>query len=790
MVQANSDWSNVVNGTTIADDMKTIVGLADFLYPNETGTTTSTAYGSSISTTDDGLTVAVGIPGYSANAGRVYIYRRQNDMLTLVQAITSSSGMATIVYFGRHVVLSGDGSVLLVAETQSTSGSYSANGIVSLYIRGVNGTYVFVRTYLPWTGLAFYIGGQYSRAIALSKDGSTMIVGCEKANGGSGSIQVFTSADNYVTGQAFNYSGSLSSNQLYGHAVAISRDGSVFFVNHGQSASGVFVYRKSGATWVKSAEIPAYFVTRSSALSCSDDGNLLVVGSQSLAVNSSASIWRYNGSSWINEATITNPMATTSTNYGFGLDVAVSGNGKYIAISAPEDNEKPTKTGAVYLYHRVGNNWELLKKIFNHYLTNDINLGYALEFNHDGSCLYIGSIKDGQGSVTKCGTVALYSIHKAKFTATEVSTITPSAITSSSGSLAFGSSTAISDDGKVLVIGCALDDSPTIDAGSCFIYEKVNELWTERQKILAPSQVSGNNFGNGVSVSADGSTIAIGMSGYDMGSISNCGGVYIYVRSGNTWVYHSLLTITIANALFGSGGRVALSGDGQTLAIGANTGLAYIYRLINNVWTLIKTFNVELGYYVDLNHDGNVVVLGNYQYTVSYYPNKGIVYVATYDGSTWNIASLLEPTPNVYDAYGKGVCISSDGTVVAIAYSSDDRYSNNSGSVVVWRNVGGVWTMEARLFPFGKWIGYNSIEYVSMAKNGKFIFFSSMASLSYIWGYEHVDGAWKPSSLIRASDLATNQYFGRSHAVSGDGSEMIAISQVINSYKGRAYCYK
>ena len=79
---------------------------------------------------------------------------------------------------------------------------------------------------------------------------------------------------------------------------------------------------------------------------------------------------------------------------------------------------------------------------------------------------------------------------------------------------------------------------------------------------------SNDNFGRTVSVSGDGATVAIGAFGYN----SYAGGVFVYIRSGNTWSgtpTGTLLTpsapyvVTSGNSL---GGSVSISTDGLTIA--------------------------------------------------------------------------------------------------------------------------------------------------------------------------------------------------------------------------------
>src|SRR5207237_799860 len=87
-------------------------------------------------------------------------------------------------------------------------------------------------------------------------------------------------------------------------------------------------------------------------------------------------------------------------------------------------------------------------------------------------------------------------------------------------------------------------------------------------------------FGNNVALSADGNTLAVGayreasatmgINGNQMdNSKSGSGAVYIFSRSGGSWSQQAYLKASNTDSGDSFGGSVALSADGNTLAVGA-----------------------------------------------------------------------------------------------------------------------------------------------------------------------------------------------------------------------------
>ena len=129
---------------------------------------------------------------------------------------------------------------------------------------------------------------------------------------------------------------------------------------------------------------------------------------------------------------------------------------------------------------------------------------------------------------------------------------------------------ALSADGKTLAVGALYDDvSGNADQGSVTVYGRSGKSWVEEKVLVAENGSAEDWFGYSVAVSADGNTLAIGAVYADVNGNKDEGAVSVFARSGGAWSLQKTLNISggTAGDLFGY--AVALSADGSTLAVGA-----------------------------------------------------------------------------------------------------------------------------------------------------------------------------------------------------------------------------
>ena len=94
----------------------------------------------------------------------------------------------------------------------------------------------------------------------------------------------------------------------------------------------------------------------------------------------------------------------------------------------------------------------------------------------------------------------------------------------------------------------------------------------------------------------------------------------------------------------------------------------------------------RFGYSVSLSSDGTVLAIG--AIVNSYQINqKGSVTLYEYLSSSWSQLGGKIIGETIFDYFGHSVCLSSDGTIVAIGAKGNDDNGANSGHARVFNNL-------------------------------------------------------------------------------------------------------
>jgi predicted enzyme related to lactoylglutathione lyase len=399
-------------------------------YVKASNTGASDRFGSSVSLSSDGNTLAVGAPyeksnargiggdevdNLAPNAGAAYVFSRSDTEWTQ-QAYVKASNTDKSDYFGSSVSLSSDGNTLAVGAPYEDSNATGIGGDEnnnSVYPAGETGAvYVFSRSDIEWTQQAYVKAsnpGRYDgfgRSLSLSGDGNTLAVAAsqEQSNatgiGGyeddnsvfeAGAVYVFSrSSDTEWTQQAYVKASNTNANDTFGKSLSLSSDGNTLAVGawrEGSNATGingdeddnslssemppvgagaVYVFSRSDIDWTQQAYVkasnPGLYDWFGSSVSLSSDGNTLAVGAQGEGSNATGiggdeddnsaqyagAVYVFSRSSdteWTQQAYV---KATNTGSYDkFGFSVSLSSDGKTLAVGAPDED---SFTGAVYLY--------------------------------------------------------------------------------------------------------------------------------------------------------------------------------------------------------------------------------------------------------------------------------------------------------------------------------------------------------------------------------------------------------------------------------------------------------
>ncbi len=336
--------------------------------------------------------------------------------------------------------------------------------------------------------------------------------------------------------------------------------------------------------------------------------------------------------------------------------------------------------------------------------------GKAISLSDDGLVLAIGSTENGGdlGANDDAGHVRVYTNVAGTWTQTGTDIDGEAADDES------GCAMSLNADGSIIAIGAHDNNDGGDEAGHVrvFQYDIGTSDWVQLGADI-DGEAAGDESGFSVSLSNSGFVVAIGAhKNDDTGDKAGQVRIYTYNSVSSTWTQ----TGTDINGERESdefGYSVSLSADGSIVAIGArrndginddsqnDIGLVRIYTNVAGTWTQTGTdiFGEEAedksGTSVSLNSNGTIVAIGSPSNDGGGY-NSGSVRIYTYDGvsSTWTQTGTGIDGEFENDKSGTFVSLSADGSIVAIGSNANDEFASNAGHTRIYENISGTWTQK------------------------------------------------------------------------------------------------
>jgi hypothetical protein len=358
----------------------------------------------------------------------------------------------------------------------------------------------------------------------------------------------------------------------------------------------------------------------------------------------------------------------------FGFAVALSGDGSRVVIGTRSNDGNGADSGQARVYEWAGGKWVQLGVDLDGEAAED-TFGYAVDISSDGSRIAVGS-RDNDGDpklgFNHAGHVRVFDYAGGAWT--QVGADIDGVATGDQ----HGATLGLSADGTRLVVGAPSANS---DDGTAYVYDLIGSTWTPVGDVLSGD----HEFGGAVDISDDGTRIAV--SSKDPIGDGFPGKVAVYELSGTTWTQ-------VGGDMLGEadidtfGQAVSLSADGTTIAIGApdndgggnDSGHVRVFGYSSGAWTQIGADldgveEVDFGWSVSLSNDGASLVAGG--------PGAGgIARLYTLSADTWT--EQTKPGFGTGDETGTAVAISGDGGTVAVSAALTDETGNNSGQVRVY----------------------------------------------------------------------------------------------------------
>ncbi len=296
----------------------------------------------------------------------------------------------------------------------------------------------------------------------------------------------------------------------------------------------------------------------------------------------------------------------------------------------------------------------------------------------------------------------------------------------------------------------------------------------QRNYIKASNTGTNDNFGGAIALSADGNTLAIASAAESSASTEadnsapGAGAVYIFARTGTTWTQQAYVKASNPATQDTFGTSVALSADGSTLAVSA-----------------IGEDSAAVG--INGNQASNAAL------------GSGAVYVFTRTGTTWAQQAYVKASnTEANDAFGTSVALSSDGATLAVGANGEDSQGfgnqadntfSNAGAAYVYVRNATTWNQQAYIKASNPGSGDSFGGAVALSGDGSTLavgsYFESSGSVGVngtqnetaavsgaVYVVTRVGSTWSQQAFVKASNTGSGDLFGATVALSADGTTL------------------
>ena len=371
-------------------------------------------FGFSVAVSADGNTALIGGPHDNETSGAAWVFTRsgptwveQGPKLTSGEPVGGEESCmeeedeeGSECAFGGSVALSADGNTALVGAPSTNEGDGAA--------------WVFTRSGNEWVRQGELMAGEtgadpghFGRSVALSGNGTTALVGAPSAARDGGAAWVFTlSGNTWIRQSEPLTNGEEGTTQShFGRAVALSSDGNTALIGAPGEDSykgAAWAFSRSGSAWSKPEELTGSGEAGAGhfglSLALSGDGQTALIGARRDHEGKGAA-WAFSrtGSSWEQQG----PKLTggDEAQGNFGYSTALSNDGNTALIGSPRDRE-----GTAWVFLRSGSTWQQpgnkLEGASN-MAQHDSSFGLSVALSSDGETALIGGphVSGAKGAV-------------------------------------------------------------------------------------------------------------------------------------------------------------------------------------------------------------------------------------------------------------------------------------------------------------------------------------------------------------------------------------------------------
>jgi len=358
----------------------------------------------------------------------------------------------------------------------------------------------------------------------------------------------------------------------------------------------------------------------------------------------------------------------------FGYSVSISGDGSYAIVGARWEDTGASQSGAAYIFKRTNSSWAQQAKIQasdngrNHVFGDDVSI------SKDGFYAIVGAPGADAAYIFKRNTTNSTWAQQTKIQSSDFQ-----------AGDKFGTGVSISGDGSYAIVGALGHRTGTPRTGAAYIFNRTDSSWSQQAKIQSSDIQDSDEFGERVSISADGLYVIVGARYEDTGA-TNTGSAYIFKRTNSSWSQQAKIQGSDRPGGRYFGEDVSISEDGFYAIVGApGANAAYIFKRNTTNSTWAQEAKIQggdaFGYSVSISGDGSYAIVG----ANAENSGTGASYVFKRTNSTWAQQNKIQSSDiQGGDNFGWSASISEDGSYAIVgAYAEDE----SKGAAYVFNNV-------------------------------------------------------------------------------------------------------
>jgi hypothetical protein len=686
-------------------------------------------FGKSVCLSSTGNSIAIGSPDNDPG-GRVYVFKRQPDILRETKVLSGSFASSSLDYFGWSIAMNSTGDRVVVGAPDDESPiGLSSSGLAYIFIYTING---WVQQAILSGSIASSSLDYFGYDVAMNASGNLVAIGAYGDEAptrpdASGLVYIFNSGSTGWAQQAI-LSGSLAvdASDQFGVSIAMNSAGNRLIVGSnidegvGRSGSSgtAYIFVSGAAGWTQQAILSGSLSVDASdnfgvSTAINSTGDRVVVGANNdegvgrSGSSGTAYIFVSGAAGWTQQAILSGSLSVDASD-GIGLSLSMNSIGDRIVMGLTNDEGVGItgSSGTAYIFVSGTTGWRQ-QTILSGSLSVDAsdNFGISTAINSIGDRVVVGAhLDEGIGRSGSTGLAYLFVSGASGWV--QQSILSGSLAIDNSLNDTFGYAVAINGIGDVIASTALQDElSGLSDTGLAYIF-KIVPTWIEEQ-ILFGSLATGSSelFGYSVSINSTGDRIIVGAyQDEGVGRSGSSGTAYIFASGTSGWIEQQILSGSFAqgaNDVFGAsvymnslGDRVIVGAPQDSyvsaIAAGDNTGTAYIFVSGATGWIQQAILSGSLavnnpdyfGTSVAMNFIGDRVIVGAPYDETGAPTGSGVAYIFVSGAAGWTQQQILSGSlaNNADDYFGWSVDMNAKGDRVVVGAHQDEGVARASGS--------------------------------------------------------------------------------------------------------------